>query len=645
MQACKNSKSLFKFEFAMCGITGKIYFNGDFVLENDIEKMNQAIIHRGPDDGGVYISADKKVGLGHRRLSIIDLSPLGHQPMSYLERYQIVFNGEIYNFQEKREMLEKDGYVFKSKSDTEVILALYAKFGKECLQHLRGMFAFAIYDQQEQTVFCVRDRIGKKPFKYYLDENVFMFASELKAILTQAEYKKEPDYLAIHHFLTLQYCPAPLTGFKGIKKLEPAHWLLVDLKTKQTEKQCYWKLDYSQKLQLSENQWKKRIMEKLEESIKLRMISDVPIGAFLSGGIDSSAVVALMTKLSKEPVKTFTIGFEEEKYNELEYAKQIANQFKTQHTEFVVKSQAVKILPLLARHFEEPYSDKSALPTYYVSRETHDFVTVALNGDGGDENFAGYQRHSIQKFALWYEKFSLIHKIIILPLARLAALLFKNTFFQRVKWFAKTMADKYNYRYANYICIFSNEAKNKIYNDEFRQKISEINSYGIIAEQFKHSGSKDKLDQTLFADFMTYLPDDLMAKTDIDTMAVSLESRSPFLDHEFLELTAKIPNKFKIKGLSNKKYILKKALEDLIPKNILYRKKMGFGVPIESWLRGELKDYAYKLLLSDKANSRNIFKKEEVERLLDEHCNTKISHAQKLWSLIMLEHWFIAFFD
>src|SRR3989344_586915 len=266
----------------MCGIAGKISFASQKITAQEIEMMNDAIKHRGPDDGGVYISPDGKVGLGHRRLSIIDLSPLGHQPMRYMNRYEIVFNGEIYNFQEKRAMLEKEGYTFTSHSDTEVILALYDRYGKECLSHLRGMFAFAIYDEQEKTLFCARDRVGKKPFKYYSDDNVFLFASELKAILTQPEYHKEPDYVAIHHYLTLQYVPAPLTGFKDIKKLPPAHFLTLDLKTKKLAIERYWKLDYSQKLNLPSSERKKRILDTLEESTKLRMIADVPLGAFLS---------------------------------------------------------------------------------------------------------------------------------------------------------------------------------------------------------------------------------------------------------------------------------------------------------------------------------------------------------------------------
>ena len=629
----------------MCGITGKIYLNDKTVSEQDILIMNEKILHRGPDDGGVYISPDQKVGLGHRRLSIIDLSPLGHQPMRYLDRYEIVFNGEIYNFQEKKIELEKDGYIFKSKSDTEVIMVLYDKFGKECLTHLRGMFAFTIYDEQEKTVFCARDRVGKKPFKYYLDENVFIFGSELKAILTQKEYKKEPDYIAIHHYLTLQYCPAPLTGFKDLKKLEPAHYLFVDLKTKKVEKERYWKLDYSQKLNLSEDEWKKRIMQKLEEAVKLRMISDVPLGAFLSGGIDSSAIVALMSKFSKTPVKTFSIGFEEEKYNELKYAKIVAKKFKTDHKEFIVKPDAIKMLPQLVYQYEEPYADSSALPTYYVSKMTREYVTVALNGDGGDENFAGYGRYSVQKFGILYNKFIPFHKKIILPIVKFLATLVKNTFFDRAYIFANTLSQKYNYRYINYIRYFSNELKEKIYTDNFKEKTKNIDSYKIVADKFNEAGAKDKMDQCLYADFSTYLHDDLMAKVDIDSMAVALEGRSPFLDYEMLELTAKIPFNLKLKGLNNKKYILKETLRGLVPNEVMFRPKMGFGIPIDVWFRGKLKDFAYDTLLSEKAINRGLFKKEALKALLDEHVNTKINHAYRIWALITLELWFQEYFD
>lgn len=629
----------------MCGIIGKIYFDNNTIAENDILTMNKKIQHRGPDDGGVYISHDKKVGLGHRRLSIIDLSPLGHQPMSYLNRYWIVFNGEIYNFQEKKELLKKDGYSFKSKTDTEVILALYDKFGKKCLEHLRGMFSFAIYDEKEKTIFCARDRVGKKPFKYYLNENVFIFASELKAILTQPEYKKEPDYIAIHYYLTLQYCPAPLTGFKDIKKLEPAHYLFIDLKTKKTEKKRYWKLDYSKKLDLSEDEWKKRIIEKLEECVKLRMISDVPLGAFLSGGIDSSAIVALMSKLSDKPIKTFSIGFEEEKYNELKYAKIIADKFKTDHKEFIVKPNAIELLPMLVRQYEEPYADSSALPTYYVSKLTKDYVAVALNGDGGDENFAGYSRYSVFQFSLWYEKFLPLHNLIILPISKFLAQNIKNTFFERVYRFSQTLAENYKRRYLTYTAYFTNDQKADLYTKEFKNKAWRYDTYDLIGAKFDEAGAKNKMDQVLYADFSTYLPEDLLVKVDIDTMSVALEGRSPFLDHEFLELTARIPFNLKIKGFNNKKYILKKALRGLTPDEIMFRPKMGFGVPIEKWFREELKDYVHSTLLSEKAIKRKLFKKEEIKKILDNHNSTTVNYSPQIWALLTLELWFEEYFD
>lgn len=629
----------------MCGITGKIVFEKKEITTQEIEKMNDAIKHRGPDDGGVYISPDKCIGLGHRRLSIIDLSPLGHQPMRYLDRYEIVFNGEIYNYQESRELLKKDGYSFVSSSDTEVIMALYDKYGKDCLRHLRGMFSFVIYDEKEKTIFCVRDRVGKKPFKYYLDDKIFIFASELKAILTQPEYEKKPDYEAIHHYLTLQYVPAPLTGFKNIKKLEPAHYLFLDLKTRKLEHERYWKLDYSVKLNLTETEWKKQIIEKLEESVKLRMISDVPIGAFLSGGIDSSAIVALMAKNSKAPIKTFSIGFGEEKFNELKYARKIADKFKTDHTEFVVKPDAVHLLPMLVKQFEEPYADSSALPTYYVSKLTRDHVTVALNGDGGDENFAGYPRYSIHKFALLYDKIGVIHKMIVLPLAKIIAMVVKRPLFDRAYRFARSISKPFNRRYVEYICYFTNEMKNNLYTDEMMEKTKELDSYDFIADRFADSGSRNKAEQAVYADFVTYLPDDLMTKVDIDSMAVSLEGRSPFLDHEFLELTAQIPMKLKLKGWNNKKYILKEALRGIVPDEVMFRPKMGFSVPIHDWFRNELKDYVYATLFSEKALKRGLFRADKLREFVDNHCNTKLQYGNHVWALITLELWFQEYFD
>ena len=627
----------------MCGITGKIFFEHS-VDAHDIEKMNHALLHRGPDDHGIYLSPDKKIGLGHQRLAIIDTSSAGHQPMRYKDRFVIVFNGEIYNFREKKAFLEKKGYSFQSHSDTEVLLALYDEYGVECLQHLRGMFSFAIYDEKEQTLFCARDRVGKKPFKYYTDGNVFLFASELKAILTQKEYHKEPDYIAIHHYLTLQYVPAPLTGFVGIKKLEPAHYIFLDLKTKKIEKKRYWKLDYSKKLDLSEKEWGKRILEKLEESVKMRMISDVPLGAFLSGGIDSSAIVALMAKNSTSPIKTFSIGFEEKKYSELPFAKIVAEKFGTDHTEFIVKPDAIKILPFLVRHYEEPYGDSSALATFYLSKLTRKHVIVALNGDGGDENFAGYPWYSVHKFSLWYEKLLPIHNFFVKPIATILAKYIHTKFFNRANLFSHMIAQDYARRYVNYIAYFTNEMKSNLYTDTFKKSVWAENTTNLILQKFQEAGGKNKIDQALYTDIATYLSDDLLVKVDVATMSVSLEGRSPFLDHEFMELVAQIPTNLKLKGLNNKKYILKKALNNLLPRRIMYRKKQGFGLPIEMWFRKDLKNYAHDILLSDKALSRGLFQKKGIENLLRVHETTGISNAHRIWALITLELWFREYF-
>jgi len=629
----------------MCGIAGKVSFGNKPVTERDLKHMTDAIKHRGPDDEGFHISADQKVGLGHRRLSIIDLSPLGHQPMSYLDKYWITYNGEIYNFQDKKQELIKDGYQFKSNTDTEVILALYDKYGIDCLQHLRGMFAFAIYDQAKHILFCARDRLGQKPFKYYTDPKHFMFASELKAILTQPEYQREPDYLAIHHYLTLQYTPAPFTGFSGIKKLEPAHYLTVDLKSGRVDKQPYWQLDFSKKMDLSEEVWQTSIMDKLDEAVRLRMMSDVPLGAFLSGGLDSSAIVGLLARHSKQPVKTFSIGFKEQSYNEAPYARQIAQHFNTDHTEFIVEPSAIDMLPDLVAQYEEPYADSSALPTQIVSRLTHQHVTVALSGDGGDENFAGYGRYGIQKFALLYEKLRPLNKAMAIPATNFLAKTIPNTFFTRANHFASTLAHDYPHRYVNYVCYFNNDAKHALYGPAMRDKVWHEDSYKQIADKFKQANTSNKLDQTLYADIKTILADDFLTKWDIAAMATGLEVRSPFLDHEFMEHAAQIPSRLKLRGANDRKYILKQSLRGFLPDNIIDRRKMGFQAPIDIWFRTELNDYAQSLLRSPRAQSRGLFDQAAVNSIVNTHLHTKVNESTRMWALLTLELWFRKYFD
>lgn len=629
----------------MCGIVGVCNFNKKPVNEILLAGMRDVLAHRGPDGAGAYFSSDKSVALGHRRLSIIDLSERADQPMSNEDgTVWIVFNGEIYNFQELRPDLEKRGHRFKSNSDTEVIIHLYEEYGEKCLDYLRGMFAFAIWDEREQKLFLARDRVGKKPLKYFIGPDFIVFASELKVILKHPEVHKEPDLEAIYQYLTFQYVPHPMTGFVGIKKLPPATYLIIDKNGKIEEKR-YWRLDYSEKLDLSEEEWKKKIMEELEEAVKLRMISDVPLGAFLSGGVDSSAIVALMSKFSTKPVKTFSIGFEEEAYNELPYARKIAKLFNTDHHEFIVKSDAIEILPKLAYHYEEPYADSSAIPTFYLAELTKKYVTVALNGDGGDENFAGYDRYNQYRLNILLDKFPNFSKTFLAIMAKLGNKILPSRFFGRAERFSLRIKKPIEEQYLSYLAAFLPELKHEIMTGKFAYFISQNASVDFLNLKFSSIPfNQNWLDRVLQLDFENYLPDDLMVKVDIASMAFGLESRSPFLDHKFLEMTAKIKPNLKMKG-GYKKYIFKKALKNIIPEEILDRKKMGFGVPLDSWFRGPLYKHAKDILLSDKAIKRGFFKSFEVEKLIEEHKNNKRNHYHRLWALLFLEHWFRVYFD
>lgn len=625
----------------MCGIAGKILFTDDAVKTVDINRMVESIRHRGPDDHGVFISDNRNVALGHARLSIIDTSSLGHQPMQYKNRYVISFNGEIYNFQEKRELLKTLGHKFTSHTDTEVILALYDEYGPDCLQHLRGMFAFAIYDKQKQTLFCARDRVGKKPFKYVFTPHLFLFASELKALLTQPEYSKALDYEAIHDYLTFQYVPGPRTGFQGIQKLLPGHYLLLDCKTAKLDIIRYWQLNVSTSWELSEKEWCARINNQLEEAVRLRLISDVPLGAFLSGGIDSSAIVGHMSRLVSDPVKTFSIGFKENTHNELPFARQVANYFKTDHHEFIVKPDMIHDLSLLIRSYEEPFADVSALPTYHLSKLARQYVTVALTGDGGDENFAGYSRYQLQKIMLLYTKYAPKYIQRFLPSTKKLLRTIPMTFFDRLALLAGTSHESYDHRYVNYISFFSNHAKQSLYNQNFK-KLLAIDSYQKVIAYFKEVPNADKLTQTTYADFNTYLPDDLLVKMDIASMANSLEARSPLLDHAFLELTAHIPIQLKLKGLHNSKYIFKQALHGFLPETVLNRPKMGFGVPLDTWFRTTLKSYIQEKLTSKQSRLSEMFDPNSIKNIL--HIQKDVNMGHQLWMLLNLELWLEEFF-
>ena len=606
--------------------------------------MSSLLSHRGPDDSGIYLKGN--VGLAHRRLSIIDLTPAGHQPMpNEDESVWIVFNGEIYNYQDIRRDLLVRGHRFRSNTDTETIIHLYEDKGEDCVQDLRGMFAFAIWDAKKRRLFCARDRVGKKPFVYAHTGEGLFFASEIKSLLACSSLDKKIDYSALHHYLTYQYVPSPLSIFATIKKLPPGHMLSYEDDTLTIKR--YWNLSYRNKLHLpSLEDYGKRLEELFEEAVRIRLRSDVPLGAFLSGGIDSSLVVAMMQRLMNQPVKTFSIGFKEEAYDELAFARMAARQYQTDHHEFVVKPDALSILPQLVWHYNEPFADSSAIPTYYVSKMTREHVTVALNGDGGDESFAGYERYVADKLADYYRyvppfiRDGIFQKVI----NRLPYSTNRKSFVRRLKRFIKGISEVPERRYVRWICFFDNEMKRDLYTAAFHDLMKYTDSVDLTVNWYGKADGKAFIDKTLFVDVMSYLPEDLLVKVDIATMAHSLEARSPFLDHKLMEFAASLPDDLKLRGIESK-YLLKHTLCGMIPRPIVQRKKMGFGVPLDMWFRNDLKEMAYDVLLAKKCTERGYFKPESLQKLLDEHVSERYDHSYRIWALLFLEMWHRMFVD
>jgi len=626
----------------MCGIVGRVNFRSQRPVDRGIlDRMNRLIAHRGPDDEGVYLSGH--VGLGNRRLAVVDLTPAGHQPMSSdAGQTWITYNGEIYNFPELRRQLEARGHRFHSHTDTEVILAAYREFDVECLQHLRGMFAFAIWDGPKERLFLARDRVGKKPLHYLLDADGIAFASEPKAFLADPAFVPRPDLAAISLYLTLQYVPSPASAFAGVAKLPPAHYLLVE--NGNVREHRYWRLRYKDKLAISEDEACDAILSRLREAVRMRLISDVPLGAFLSGGIDSSTVVALMSQLGGR-VKTFSIGFEQKEYDELRYARLVAERFGTEHHEFVVRPSAADIFPELVWHYNEPYADSSAIPSYYLAKLTREHVTVALNGDGGDEDFAGYDRYAASVFAAQIDR---IPRSLRVAAARAANVLSgggnPKSMRARGRRFLSGLAETRVERYARWVSHFSAPLKDELCTPEFTREAGDDNASSVIGDAYAASDANDLVDATLDVDVNTYLPEDLLVKMDIATMANSLEARSPFLDHEFMEFCAALPAGFKLRG-TVKKRILKRAVRGLLPDEVIDRPKMGFGVPIDHWLRQELRPLAEEVLLDTTARQRGYFHHDVVARLLDEHVRGVGAWQYQIWNLLMLELWHRMFID
>jgi asparagine synthase (glutamine-hydrolysing) len=617
----------------MCGITGKIYLDtSKDVYPDELKKMADSIYHRGPDDEGFYI--DKNVGLGFRRLSIIDLKS-GHQPLSNEDgSVWIVFNGEIYNYKELQEDLLKQGHVFRTNCDTETIVHLYEQHGTDCLKYLRGMFAFAIWDSNKKQLFCARDRFGIKPFYYYIDNSKFVFGSEIKAILKSEGIDKKLSYDALDSYFAFKYITSDLSIYTNIKKLQPGHYLVLSFKSKvNIEIKRYWEIDFEPDYSKTESQWMDEIEENFSETVKLHMMSDVPLGAFLSGGIDSSSVVAMMAKNSSQPIKTFSIGFKHQHSNELKYAQEIANKYGCEHQEQIIEPESISLLPLMVSSFDEPFADSSAIPTYYVSKLARERVTVALSGDGGDELFAGYTS---------YTKFKKLHSSPFSFNSPAANKLIWGNFHELIPQSVKGKGLMYflsqDKKYLGaYLSDWTKSERQELIlnNAEINYKNgSELYKEKILNEEVKH----DFISNLQYLDLKTYMVDDILTKVDRASMMNSLEVRVPFLDHKFAELTFKIPWNLKLKG-NDKKYILKKSMTKYLPGNILNHPKQGFGVPLSLWFKNDLREYINDTLLSQHPLLSNYLDKNYVKKIIEQNRKGRRDFSSKIWSLLFFEEW------
>jgi len=635
----------------MCGIAGIVDLQARPVEPSLVRRLCDVLAHRGPDDEGYYIKGP--VALGQRRLAILDLAG-GRQPMGNEDStVWITFNGEIYNFRELRARLEGLGHRFATRSDTETIVHAYEQYGPACVKELRGMFAFALWDEPRQTLLLARDRVGKKPLFYAEVDGQWVFASELQALLRHPGLTREVDWAALDDYLTFGYVPAPKTIFRGVHKLPPAHWLTLRLRPggsggPEVHVERYWQLAYKPKLRLSEEDAADGLLEVLREAVRLRMIADVPLGALLSGGIDSSIVVALMSQLSDRPVKTFSIGFDEQEFNELPHARRVAERCGTEHHELIVRPNALEVLPTLVRHYGEPYADSSAIPTYYAAKLTREHVKVALTGDGGDECFAGYERYAGGLAADRYWRIpAAVRTLAIEPLSRLIPTSApRRSRLRQARRFLEVAGQPAPQRYLRWIGYFSTEGKAAFYSSEFQERLAGYQAQSWLFGMWDRlvAAGLDPLDRMLALDVESYLPYDLLVKMDIATMANSLEARSPFLDHEVMEFCARLPASYKLRGM-RLKHLLKKAGKRLLPPETLARRKMGFGVPVGNWMRGELRSWVEDLLLSPRALKRGYFQPEALRQLVDGHLEGREDRSFQLWALLWLELWHQEFVD
>lgn len=621
----------------MCGFSGMAYFDPTHPVDPSVlRRMNATLRHRGPDGDGYFDGPG--TGLGFQRLSIIDLER-GWQPIYNEDRTKvIVFNGEIYNHRLLRADLESK-HQFSSGADTEVILHGYEEWGEGIVDRLRGMFAFVIWDMTAGKLFAARDRLGIKPFYYYTSAQGIVFASELKAILEHTDVERRLDHEALDAYLSLLYVPAPRSIWKNLHKLPAGH--VLTLQGGHVRVRQYWDLRFADAdVQASEAYWCQEVLEALDESVTSHLESDVPLGAFLSGGIDSSAVVSSMAQAGSEAVKTCAIGFASQKWNETEYARLVSERYRTNHREFTVAGNALEVLDPLFWHYDEPFADSSALPTYHVSRLAREIVTVALSGDGGDENFAGYRRY-------WFDRLENSVRALLPQPARgpvfgaLAALYPKADYLPqplRAKTLLRNLSMPALEGYYNTMTWFTAADKEALYRHETRHAVGDVSPFDVFAKHFEKADTEDPLSRIQYLDIKTYLVDDILTKVDRASMAVSLEVRVPLLDHVFMERMARIPSGFKLRGKQGK-YIFKKALEARLPDSVLYRRKMGFAVPLADWWQRDLREAFEESVLRQDSFCYSLFEPRVVRSLWTQQLSGLKDNAYKLWILFALENW------
>jgi asparagine synthase (glutamine-hydrolysing) len=618
---------------AVCGIAGIYnYKNDQPINETVLRRMTDALVHRGPDDEGFHFAG--RIGLGHRRLSIVDVAA-GHQPIFNEDNsIAVILNGEIYNYRELARLVESRGHRLRTCSDTETIVHLYEEFGEACVEHLRGMFAFALWDSRQQKLLLARDRVGKKPLYFADIGGALIFGSELKALLEHPAMSREVDPLAVADYFSYQFIPAPKTIYRQARKLRAGHCLIVT-PNGATERQ-YWDIDFSQTEQRSENEWSELLLDEFRSAVDGRLIGEVPLGAFLSAGVDSSAVVAMMNQIASRAVVTATVGFSEEKFSEADDARRFAESLNADHHERIVTPNAVNVIEKLAWHFDEPFADASAIPTFYVSQAAREFVTVALSGDGGDENFVGYRRYVFDKLENRVRKIAPVRSLF----GALAAI------YPKADWLPQPLRAKATLRnlslepaqayFQSVYGAVTNEREGLL-SREAKAELRGYDPFEVFAEHYNRPVTNDSLARAQYADIKLYLADDILTKVDRASMAVSLEVRCPLLDHRLMELAARMPSSLKLRGREGK-HIFKRAVSSLLPSEILNRRKQGFVVPLAEWLRKDLRELAESLLFDSSAND-GWLERSAIARLWQRHQSSLSDYSRPLWAVLMFRLW------